>query len=278
MTGDAGAEEQRRKLQLSAERTGLPLEQLWLRYFAIGGSCGLVEVEAHLLGMMTLPVYQTDMLAHVANERLDEMDRQVRVPVQPDAAQQPVPSGPGVTLVELLRDVRGSTPDQPGRIAADAGRSLDLNVVVYLVDHDESVLVLVPSSTSVGREKLGVDGTLAGRVYRSGQALPLSSGGQAHLWVPLRDGVDRLVPSSTTSARWRRPSTGTRRRTADHPRPVQRQRPAPVYSGTGRCCRSDYPNRRAPRGYRARLNMFARFGAARIGVARRQPPAPARGG
>ena len=179
-------------LQLSAERTGLPLEQLWLRYFAIGGSCGLIEVEAHLLGMMTLPVYECDMLAHAANERLDEMDRQARVPYSRMLRSNPTRADPGVTLVELLRDARGSTPDQLGRIAADAGRSLDLNVAVYLVDHDQTVLVPVPSWTSVGREKLGVDGTLAGRVYRSGQALPFSSGGQAHLWVPLRDGVDRL--------------------------------------------------------------------------------------
>lgn len=29
-----------------------------------------------------------------------------------------------------------------------------------------------------------MDGTFAGRVYRSGQALPLSNAGGAHLWVP----------------------------------------------------------------------------------------------
>jgi serine phosphatase RsbU (regulator of sigma subunit) len=192
VTFDAGAEEQRRLLQLNAERTGLPLEQLWLRYFALGGSCGLVEVEAHLLGMMTLPVYECDMLSHAANERLDEMDRQVRVPYSRTLRSNPSRADPGVTLVELLRDVRGATPDRLGRIAADAGRSLDLDVVVYLVDHDQTVLVPVPSSTSVGRGTVDVDGTFAGRVYRSGTALPLSSGGQAHLWVPLRDGADRL--------------------------------------------------------------------------------------
>lgn len=179
-------------LQRNVERTGVPLEQLWLRYFALGGSCGLVEVEAHLLGMMGLPGYECDMLAHAANEHLDEMDRQVRVPYSRMLRSNPTRADPGVTLVELLRDARGSTPDQLGRIAADAGRSLDLDVVVYLVDHDQTVLVPVPSSTSVGREKVDVDGTFAGRVYRSGQPLPRSSGGQAHLWVPLRDGVDRL--------------------------------------------------------------------------------------
>ncbi|HUR52212.1 MAG TPA: PP2C family protein-serine/threonine phosphatase [Mycobacteriales bacterium] len=192
MNRDVDAEEQRRLLQLSAERTGLPLEQLWLRYFALGGSCGLVEVEAHVLGMMTLPASDCDMLAHAANERLDEMDREARIPYLRRLRSDPGRHDPGVTLVELLRDARSATPDQLGQIAADAGRSLDLDVAVYLVDHDQTVLVPVPSSTSVGREVLDVDATFAGRVYRSGQALPRHTGSDAHLWVPLRDGVDRL--------------------------------------------------------------------------------------
>jgi hypothetical protein len=192
MNDGASAEEQRRLLQLHAERTGLSLEQLWLRYFALGGTCGLVEVEAHLLGMMTLPAYDCDMLAHAANERLDEMDREARVPYSRRLRGDPGSADPGVTLVELLRDARCATPDQLGQIAANAGRSLDLHVVVYLIDHDQTVLVPVPSSTSVGREVLDIDATFAGRVYRSGQVLPLHSGGDAHLWVPLRDGVDRL--------------------------------------------------------------------------------------
>ncbi|HUR52328.1 MAG TPA: PP2C family protein-serine/threonine phosphatase [Mycobacteriales bacterium] len=192
MNAETGAEDQRRLLQLNVERTGLPLEQLWLRYFAIGGSCGLIEVEAHLLGMMTLPAYDCDMLAHAANERLDEMDRQHRVPYNRKLRSDPTRADPGLTLVELLRDAKCATPDQLGQIAADAGRSLDLHVVVYLVDHDQAVLVPVPSSTSAGRDVLDVDATFAGRVYRTGQVLPWHSGGQAHLWVPLRDGVDRL--------------------------------------------------------------------------------------
>lgn len=151
-----------------------------------------MEVEAHLLGMMTLPPHECDMLAHAANERLDELDRSARVPYSRRLRSDPSRVDPGVTLVELLRDARCATPDMLGQIAANAGRSLDLHVVVYLIDHDQATLVPVPSATALGREVLDVDGTFAGRVYRTGQALPHHGSGQAHLWVPLRDGVDRL--------------------------------------------------------------------------------------
>lgn len=179
-------------LKLNAERTGLTLEQLWLRYFAIGGSCGLIEVEAHLLGMMTLPVGECDMLAHAANEHLDDVDRQARIPYSRDLRSAPSRADPGVALVELLDAARLATPDQLGDIAADAGKSLDLDVAVYLIDHDQALLVPVPSSISTDREPLEVDATFAGRAYRFGQTLSLTTEGRPHLWAPLRDGVDRL--------------------------------------------------------------------------------------
>jgi hypothetical protein len=192
LTGDTGADDQRRLLQESAQRTGLPLEQLWLRYFALGGSCGLIEVEAHLHGMMPLPAYECDMLAHATTERLDELDDEPQRAESRPARPAPVRGDDGAALVSLLRHARCATPDQLGEIAVQAGRALGADLVVYLIDHDQALLVPVPSPVSAGRAPLDVDATLAGRVYRSGQVLPLHSGSRPHLLVPLRDGVDRL--------------------------------------------------------------------------------------
>ena len=43
--------------------TGLSLDELWLRYFALGGDAGKVEIEAYLDGMVPLSVLQHDLLA-----------------------------------------------------------------------------------------------------------------------------------------------------------------------------------------------------------------------
>ena len=49
-------------------------------YFALGGVAGLVEVEAYLNGVTSLPSLQRDVLAHAVNERLDELTWRHRVP------------------------------------------------------------------------------------------------------------------------------------------------------------------------------------------------------
>lgn len=51
----------------------LTVGQLWVRYFALGGDAGEIEVDAYLNGAMAPPGIQHDMLAHAINERLDEL-------------------------------------------------------------------------------------------------------------------------------------------------------------------------------------------------------------
>jgi hypothetical protein len=61
----------------------LTVEELWLRYFALGGDAGKVEVEAYLSALMPLPPLQHNILAHAVNERLDELGPR-RAPYRPD--------------------------------------------------------------------------------------------------------------------------------------------------------------------------------------------------
>jgi hypothetical protein len=51
----------------------LSVDDLWLRYFALGGDVGQVEVDAYLNCAIELPDLQHDMLAHAINERLAEI-------------------------------------------------------------------------------------------------------------------------------------------------------------------------------------------------------------
>ncbi len=69
MTGDRG----RTALTDACRRGQLDLQQLWLRFIALGGDADPLELEAYLLGLMPLDDYQNDILAHTLNERLAEL-------------------------------------------------------------------------------------------------------------------------------------------------------------------------------------------------------------
>ncbi|UYP19754.1 hypothetical protein OED52_04130 [Rhodococcus sp. Z13] len=65
--------EYRQRFHAALRATRLDMEELWLRYFALGGEVGRVEIEAYLNGLLPLPSLQHDLLAHAINERLDEL-------------------------------------------------------------------------------------------------------------------------------------------------------------------------------------------------------------
>lgn len=65
--------EQRRRFAESLRHADVSLEELWLRYFTLGGHAGQFEVEAYIHGAIALPALQRDILAHALNERLDEL-------------------------------------------------------------------------------------------------------------------------------------------------------------------------------------------------------------
>ena len=82
--------EQRRRFEESLRHTDISIEELWLRYFSLGGQAGQFEVEAYIHGAMALPALQRDLLAHALNERLDEVYSQ-----EPRAPYSQVLPGPG---------------------------------------------------------------------------------------------------------------------------------------------------------------------------------------
>lgn len=63
--------EQARLLRRAMAQANLPLDELWLHYFSIGGEVGPMEVEAYLHHAMGLPRLQRDVLAHALNELAD---------------------------------------------------------------------------------------------------------------------------------------------------------------------------------------------------------------
>jgi serine/threonine protein phosphatase PrpC len=192
MTARMDEHEQRRALDIGYRRAELTLEQLWLRYFALGGVAGLVEVEAYLHGVMSLPPLQRDILAHAVNERLDELTWRHRVPYSRSAREGRPASGPLAALVALLEGMRLAPPERLPVAAAAAGRALGIEVVIYLVDYEQRLLTPVTTADGPAREPCAVEATLPGRAFRQVEILPSEAGGTPRLWVPLLDGVERL--------------------------------------------------------------------------------------
>ena len=179
-------------MSLAFIRSDLTLQQLWTRYFALGGDAGLVEVDAYLHGLMPLPALQRDVLAHAVNERLDELTWPHRVPYTflPQASSPR--TGPLAGLVKLLDGMHQAPPERLPVVAARAGRALGLEITIYLVDYDQRVLHPLREPKSPGLTPFGVDSTLPGRAFRTVQTVPSTTGGSPRLWVPLLDGVERL--------------------------------------------------------------------------------------
>jgi hypothetical protein len=73
-------DEDRTQLVKAFEGSGFSLAQLWLSYFALGGSAGQVEVEAYLAGLMPLSAHEHNVLAQAINERLAELPPPPRAP------------------------------------------------------------------------------------------------------------------------------------------------------------------------------------------------------
>lgn len=68
---------------------GLSQEQLWMRYFGIGGMAPPLELEAIVNGAMLTNERDQDRIAHALNERFTELGRNHPVPYSNDGGTAP---------------------------------------------------------------------------------------------------------------------------------------------------------------------------------------------
>jgi len=61
-------------------RADWSVQQLWVGYLALGGSCDAFDIEAFLQGLGPLGDPHQDILANALNERLDDLYLAVKVP------------------------------------------------------------------------------------------------------------------------------------------------------------------------------------------------------
>ena len=89
------------------------MQELWLRYLAVGGHGDVFDIDAYLHGVAPLPPFECDMLACALNERLAEVYRASCIPFRASAGEEVSHDLP----VVIARLLDASTPP-PG--AADA--------------------------------------------------------------------------------------------------------------------------------------------------------------
>ena len=82
MTGDA----RYRHMDAARVRAELSVQDAWLRYLALGGTCDAFDVDGYLQGMVPLDVFQQDVLAQALNEGLRDLYEANHIPLTTPAA------------------------------------------------------------------------------------------------------------------------------------------------------------------------------------------------
>lgn len=91
MDDNAAGHQQAHLVHQAIQRADIGLDQLWMRYFSIGGAAGEMEIDAFLHHSLTLPALQRDLLAHATDELIDDQ-RPPRIPPSSDLLDQDEPA------------------------------------------------------------------------------------------------------------------------------------------------------------------------------------------
>ena len=96
-------------------------------------------------------------------------------------------------LDTILRAAHLMAPDEIPDLATEGARHLGVETtVIWLIDYEQSTLVPLLGRDDEDRRHLSVDGSLAGRAFRSVEVVETDAPGGRRLWVPLLDGIERL--------------------------------------------------------------------------------------
>ena len=93
------AEDRHGRMEAARIRSELTVQNLWLRYVALGGSGDAFDLDGYLQGLVPLETFQQDVLAQTLNEALEDGYRAYSVPLS-----TPAPGELGSAQLRLLID------------------------------------------------------------------------------------------------------------------------------------------------------------------------------
>src|SRR5919199_1856986 len=97
-------DERHRRMDAARVRAELTVQDLWLRYVALGGTGDAFDLDGYLQGLCPLATFQQDVLAQALNEALEDDYRTYRVPLSARPTGEAGRSG-GDRLARLICDV-----------------------------------------------------------------------------------------------------------------------------------------------------------------------------
>ncbi len=96
-------------------------------------------------------------------------------------------------LAPLLARAHDMAPSALASVVSEEGRALGASeLVIYLVDYAQTMLVPIPCPDASDRHVLTLEGTLAGRAFRSSSPLESDDDYGHRIWMPVVDGVSRV--------------------------------------------------------------------------------------
>jgi hypothetical protein len=115
-------------------------------------------------------------------------------PGPPGLRHPDAPSSGERMLGEILEQVHRVPPAELPVLVREAASAIGArDVVIHLVDQEQRTLVPLPGPGDPELPPLAIDGTVAGRAYRSDRLVGgEDDGGGSQLYVPILDGAERL--------------------------------------------------------------------------------------
>jgi sigma-B regulation protein RsbU (phosphoserine phosphatase) len=95
-------------------------------------------------------------------------------------------------LAGLLDDAHLATSDKLATVVAHTCAPIGWVVRVYLVDYEQRHLVPLPADGFDDLPTEDIEGTVAGRAFRTIEVRTTDASGTTSMWVPVLDGVERL--------------------------------------------------------------------------------------
>ena len=109
MTGD----ERHRQMDVARVRAQLTVQDLWLRYLALGGTGDAFDIDGYLQGLTPLEHFQQDVLAQALNEALRDLYTMYRIPLSAPSLADAADAADGDRLRGLLRGLLDGSPSAP---------------------------------------------------------------------------------------------------------------------------------------------------------------------
>ncbi|MCW2635509.1 MAG: hypothetical protein JWQ99_1876 [Blastococcus sp.] len=100
MSGD----DRHRPIEAARLRAELSVQDLWLRYLALGGTADAFELDGYLHGVVQLETFQEDVLAQAVNEALADIYDAARVPL---TVSSPPDGGDADSLADVVAELLG---------------------------------------------------------------------------------------------------------------------------------------------------------------------------